>query len=215
MGRRKLITQKEAAMMAKNPAYAAGVFFMFAAFAIGMGCWLLEFVKVLAVFMIVGGILSFLLGIAAIVSIHNSKKREQERQENILKSGMSDIDAMTGREFEYYLHSFYTRIGYLSKMTRTSGDYGADLVLTKDNTRIAVQVKHSKNKIGLSAVQEVIGARGHYLANKAWVITNNYFTKPAQDLASSNGVTLIDRDSLARQIVSSMQPSNQAAADKE
>ena len=188
---------------------------MFAALGIGMGCWLLEFVKVLAIFMIIGGILAFFLGIVAIVSIHNSKKREQERQENILKSGMSDIDAMTGREFEYYLHSFYTHMGYSSKMTRTSGDYGADLVLTKDNTRIAVQVKHSKNKIGLSAVQEVIGARGHYSANKAWVITNSYFTKPAQDLATSNGVMLIDRDTLARQIVSSKQQSSLAVADEE
>lgn len=214
MGRRKLITQKEVELMAKNPAYAAVVFFMFSAIGIGVGCWLFKQIKGLGIFVIVGGILAFFLGVATIVSIHNSKKRERERQENILKSGMSDIDEMTGREFEYFLHSLYIRMGYSSKMTRASGDYGADLVLTKENEKIAVQVKQSINKIGLSAVQEVIGARGHYSTNGAWVVTNNYFTKPARDLAASNGVILVDRDTLARHIISSKQLSNQAATGK-
>ncbi|HNQ62188.1 MAG TPA: restriction endonuclease, partial [Bacteroidia bacterium] len=36
----------------------------------------------------------------------------------------------------------------------------------------------------------------HYSASKAIVVTNNYFTKGAIDLARSNNVILIDKDKL-------------------
>ncbi|NER44825.1 restriction endonuclease, partial [Bacillus megaterium NBRC 15308 = ATCC 14581] len=38
--------------------------------------------------------------------------------------------------------------------------------------------------------------KNYYKADEVWVITNNYFTQPAINLAYANNVILIDRDSL-------------------
>jgi restriction system protein len=61
-------------------------------------------------------------------------------------------------------------------MTRLGGDYGADLVLSKDGKRIVVQAKRYSKNVGLKAVQEVRGAGSHYGASAVWVITNRDYT---------------------------------------
>lgn len=53
----------------------------------------------------------------------------------------------------------------------------------------------------LRAVQEVQGARAHYKATEAWVVTNSNFTQQAYELAKSNGVRLIDREELIEMLL--------------
>jgi restriction system protein len=45
-----------------------------------------------------------------------------------------------------------------------------------------------------TAIQEVVAAKAFYKANTAIVITNNFFTQSAINLAKVNHVILIDRD---------------------
>lgn len=59
-----------------------------------------------------------------------------------------------------------------------------------------MQCKRYKGKVGISAVQEVLGAKGYYKADKAMVITNSYFTPNAIKLANANDVELWDRNDL-------------------
>ncbi|WP_176521379.1 restriction endonuclease, partial [Priestia megaterium] len=56
----------------------------------------------------------------------------------------------------------------------------------------------SKNRVSISAVQEVYGAKAYYKANQAWVVTNSYFTKQAKELAAACDVTLVDRADLQK-----------------
>ncbi|HEY9569713.1 MAG TPA: restriction endonuclease, partial [Metalysinibacillus sp.] len=79
-----------------------------------------------------------------------------------------------------------------------SGDYGADLILHKDGQKIVVQAKRYKNNVGIRAVQEIIPAVAYYKADVAWVVTNSYLTKQAQNLADSNDVVIIDREELMK-----------------
>ncbi|PMC34271.1 restriction endonuclease [Bacillus sp. UMB0899] len=114
------------------------------------------------------------------------------------RSGMLEVDKMRGRRFEEYLRLLLVHRGYKVRLTPATGDYGADLILTLNDKTIIVQAKRYKKKVGLKAVQEIATAKSHYKANECWVITNNYFTKPAVELASSNKVRLIDRNQLMK-----------------
>ena len=118
------------------------------------------------------------------------------RYRKIKRTGIHDIDSMSGEEFEQYLGAFFKRRGYKVSYTAQSGDYGADLILKDGRNIIVVQVKRYSSTVGVKAVQEIIGAVRMYEASEAWVVTNNYFTKQAINLADMNDVYLIDRDHL-------------------
>jgi len=112
------------------------------------------------------------------------------------QSGISEIDQMTGRQFEEYVDTLITSQGYSHKYTPTTGDYGADLILKKGQETIFVQAKRYKQTVGVKAVQEVIPAIKMYNATAAWVVTNSTYTKQSLTLAKRNDVRMIDRDEL-------------------
>ncbi|QSX23550.1 restriction endonuclease [Priestia megaterium] len=123
--------------------------------------------------------------------------RTRKQQKALLKADMPYIDKMDGRQFEIYLQVLFQHLGYHSEVTKQSGDFGADLVMERDG-KIVVQAKRYgyKNRVSLSAVQEVYGAKAYYRANQAWVVTNSYFTKQAKELAAACDVKLVDREDL-------------------
>jgi len=55
-------------------------------------------------------------------------------------------------------------------------------------------------KVSNGAVQEVVAAKGLYRCTQGMVVTNNYFTDSAKQLAKANGIDLIDRDELKKLI---------------
>ena len=116
------------------------------------------------------------------------------RQLKYLSSPLRKIDRMSGEQFEQWLKCYFEKAGYRVKTTAKSGDYGADLILTKRGRKIVVQAKRYKSRVGVEAVQQVIASMAHYRANSCIVATNSYFTKAARVLADDNGVTLMDRD---------------------
>ena len=140
------------------------------------------------------GIFLFIYLLIALV-----KKSRQEKR--LSESNIKDIDSMNGVQFEYYLSSLFNKIGYKSRVTKSTGDYGADLVIYKGNEKIVVQAKRYSKKVGIRAVQEISASKAHYKATKAWVVTNSYFTKSAIDLARSNDVRLFDREDLIDLII--------------
>lgn len=122
---------------------------------------------------------------------------EGGEQESIL----ARIDSMTGVEFEGFLASLFSKMGYAVEMTKGSGDQGADLVISKYGEIIAVQAKRAIGQVGNRAVQETVGAIAHYRADKGMVVTNSGFTSAAVKLAASNGIDLVDRVKLNNFIV--------------
>ncbi|ETT45726.1 hypothetical protein C162_20371 [Paenibacillus sp. FSL R7-269] len=125
----------------------------------------------------------------------------QKRAERLKKSGIAEIDKMEGVQFEQYLGHLFRSQGYKAEVTQAAGDYGADLVLSKDGKRIVVQAKRYSKNVGLKAVQEVRGAVSHYGASAAWVVTNRDYTEQAYKLAKSNNVRLIGREELIEMLL--------------
>ncbi|MDY5576593.1 MAG: restriction endonuclease [Lachnospiraceae bacterium] len=111
---------------------------------------------------------------------------------------VDEIDQMTGIEFEHFVAAVLKGCGFIiEEMTKTSGDYGADIIVSFNGVRIAVQCKRYHHPVGVKAVQEVISAMKHYDCEEAIVITNNYFTQQAEILAKDyDMVSLYDRKQL-------------------
>ncbi len=117
------------------------------------------------------------------------------------RSGIEQIDKMDGIQFEKYLEQLFRLQGYKANATRAQGDYGADLVISRNGEKIVVQAKRYSKNVGLKAVQEVHGAIAHYKASAGWVVTNSGYTQQARNLAVSNNVRLIGRDELVEMIL--------------
>ncbi|MFN7928920.1 MAG: restriction endonuclease [Blastocatellia bacterium] len=111
--------------------------------------------------------------------------------------GTSHIDSMSGLEFENYVATLFRHRGYTATVTPASGDLGIDIVLFKDGIKYGVQVKRYSKPVSRRAVSDVVGALNHYKCQSAMVVTNNYFTPGAKELAKSNNCQLVDRDMLA------------------
>lgn len=110
---------------------------------------------------------------------------------------LSLIDRMSGTEFEDWLVQRFRQEGFdVEHVGKGGADLGGDILLTGDGVRIIVQAKRSRSPVGLNAVREAHSARDHYGAYRAWVITNQSFTRPARTLATSTGVELYDRAAL-------------------
>lgn len=124
------------------------------------------------------------------------RKIEQEEVERIRKSGIAEIDLMTGIEFELYLAHLFQGLGYSVELTPASRDYGADLILYSDERKTVVQAKCYSLPVTNKAVQEVYSAKDFYEADEAWVVTNARYTPHAVNTASKLRVTLIGREDL-------------------
>ena len=128
-------------------------------------------------------------------------QNERERINKLKESNINAVDYMNGVQFEEFVAAILEDIGYVTQKTRATGDFGADLIVEKNNDKAVVQVKRYSQKVSVSAVQEINTAKNYYGVSHAWVITNNYFTHPAQELALANNVRLIDRDGLIDLII--------------
>lgn len=121
--------------------------------------------------------------------------------ERLKRSGITRIDKMEGREFEHFLKYLFRSKGYLVKLTRATGDYGADLILMKNNKKIVLQAKRYSKNVGIDAVQQVYSSMKFYGVSEAWVLTNRDYTEAAYKLAKANGVRLINREQLIELIL--------------
>lgn len=138
------------------------------------------------------GLFFSVLRLSVTIMLRRSKRGK------LLSATIYKIAEMDGVMFEDCCLEHFKKLGYTALPTATSGDYGADIVLKKHGEIIVVQCKRYRGKVGIAAVQEVIGAKGYYKANKAMVITNSYYTPNAIFLAKANEVELWDRDDMVK-----------------
>ncbi len=137
-----------------------------------------------------------------------SEIKDKEHIERLLTGTISkkfgyniaQIDLMSGIDFENFVADLFVRLGYQSEVTKSSGDQGVDVIAKKGEKIIAIQAKHYNQAVGNHAIMEVVAGAKYYNANLCYVVTNNYFTKSAKELAATNNVILWDRDMLIEKI---------------
>lgn len=127
----------------------------------------------------------------------SKKQNEQDDwQRRFGAAQAAELDQLSGVEFEEFLAGLFRAQGYGAELTSTSGDYGADLILSKDGHRIAVQAKRYVGSVGVAAVQEALSGQAYYQCDTAWVIATGAFTPNALELAEKSGVKMIGRSDI-------------------
>lgn len=122
--------------------------------------------------------------------IEDYEFEKQDRENWHITDGIPQVN---GIKFEQQVLNILIDLGFKGYLTPKSNDFGADIIVTKNNKKYAIQVKHrDKDKVLIAAVQEVIGAVGYYEADQGIVISNGHYTLSARKLASKNNVILIN-----------------------
>ena len=114
---------------------------------------------------------------------------------------LTEIDRMSGLEFEKYLITVLKRQGYGSISLTEKYDYGVDIVAVKDGITWGIQAKRYKGLVDVDAVRQVVTALAKYRCQRSMVITNSYYTEVAKEMARCNKCILIDRDKLKHWVV--------------
>lgn len=110
-------------------------------------------------------------------------------------------DLSTGFEFEQYVANLLKNIGYSDvTITKSTGDYGVDVVATKDLITYAFQCKYYSQPVGNKAVQEIFTGKNYYHAHIGVIVTNTTFTQAAINQAKSVGVVLWDGNYISKLI---------------
>lgn len=107
------------------------------------------------------------------------------------------FDYMEGHDFEEYCAVLLKNIGYQNvEVTKGSNDNGIDILATLGGVKYGIQCKCYSSDIGVKAVQEAYAGAKYYNCHVPVVLTNQYFTRQAQDLAECTNVLLWDRSHL-------------------
>lgn len=135
----------------------------------------------------------------------SAAQKERERllkgdmitEENFENDKLDYSNIQNGYDFEEYVANLYRKLGYkIDKVTKKSGDQGADIIAYNDNIKYVIQVKFYNSPVGNKAVQEVVGALGMYNAQKGIVVTNSTYTPSAIELANANHIELVDGNTI-------------------
>jgi restriction system protein len=146
------------------------------------------------VFAAIGAFVVVVVVLGAVMTVRRTRR--------LARSGIGEIDRMDGRTFEERLAVLFRQLGYKVDLVGRTGDFGADLVVSRDGARCAVQAKQrSRGSVGIKAVQEVVGSLPHHRCQRGLVVTNQRFTTAARQLAREHGVQLWEREALIGQLL--------------
>ncbi len=141
-------------------------------------------------------VVAIVIGVIIFISMVCTIYRKLHR-----KYTLKQLDKMDGHQFEYACADILKANGYKHvKVTRGSGDFGVDVIAEKDKVRYAIQCKRYNHKLDNTPIQEVVGGLAYYQCDKGAVMTNQYFTEPAKQLAQVNDIKLLDRDTLSHMV---------------
>lgn len=142
--------------------------------------------------------------------------REKKKKQAIIKHKMNNLQTLDGYQFEVLVANCLDTIGYKTKVTKGSGDYGVDVIAQFKDKKIAIQVKHQKNKVEYKAVQQALSGKKYYSCNEAWVVTSNDdFTRQAKNGEQKLDVKLFTLGDFALFIDNNSTPKNKMYSKKQ
>ncbi len=133
----------------------------------------------------------FFAGIGYVVT--SIKKKKQTVFFGTRKT-LDGIKSLSWREFEEFVGSLFTKLGYSVEVTGGLDDGGIDLIVKKDGRTSMVQCKNYRvSKVNLSMVRDFYGAMNANLNYEAgYFITTGMFTLDARHFADDKPIELID-----------------------
>jgi restriction system protein len=114
----------------------------------------------------------------------------------LLAAGTENPMQLTPEQYEQFCATILLNNGWNARLTKKSGDFGADIIADKADHKLVIQCKQWSKSVGIKAVQEVHAALTHYSGSQAIVVTTTGYTQAAKDLAKSTGVRLLSHSDL-------------------
>lgn len=149
-------------------------------------------------------IIPTILGYLGIKEPKNKKYIVNPKSKKYIVNNLSLVDDMKGHEFEYWCAELLKKNGFTNvEVTKGSGDQGVDVLAVKNGIRYAIQCKCYSSNLGNTPVQEIYAGKALYRCHVGVVMTNQYFTAGAVELAQATGVLLWDREKLQKLLESS------------
>lgn len=134
--------------------------------------------------------------ILILFGVKNSNQKNYVFSSDV-REELNKIDNMDGLEFEKYVCNLLRKNGFKKvQVTKSSGDYGADVIAEKENIRYAFQCKRFSDRVGAKSIGEVMRGMKKYNCSKGVVFTNNTYTKQAIEEAKICDIELWDRENL-------------------
>ena len=99
-------------------------------------------------------------------------------------------------DYEIFCATKLQKAGWDTRMTKTTGDQGADIIAQQAGKMLVVQCKLYSSPIGNDAVQQAIAAKTFQSADIAAVVSNQPYTRSAKELASVSRVYLLHHSEL-------------------
>lgn len=146
-----------------------------------------------------GGFIVFIIILILLLASNITSYNKEKSRLKALQ--LADVDSMTGANFENYVAILLRHRGFKAQVTRASNDFGVDIVAEKNKLKYAIQVKRYSKSVSRRAVSDAVGGKSYYKCNASMVVTNNFFTAGARELARSAKCELIDRNQLAEWIM--------------
>lgn len=129
------------------------------------------------------------------------KKREEEerafqREQEITEIVGSDINSLSGTEFERVCQRLIEKMGFETATTKASGDGGIDLIAYNHQPLLSgkyiIQCKRYSGSVGEPIIRDLYGVVMSERANKGILMTTGTFTKSAVGFADGKPIELID-----------------------
>ena len=130
----------------------------------------------------------------AIAAIFWQARREAQRKR---QRAVPD-DPLTPLGYERHCAAILTSQGWRTTLTAGSGDQGVDVLAKRHGRSVVIQCKLYSRPVGNAAVQEAIAGQRFMGATHAAVVSNQSYTRAAQELAHRTGVRLLSADDLRR-----------------
>lgn len=124
---------------------------------------------------------------------------QRSRQLAFQERTVAVADALSGSQFEHWVARLMRASGcHGVRVSGGAGDKGADVTgYAADGRRLVVQCKRYSNKVGSPDVQRFAGtAHQIHGADVALLVTTNYLTAQAADVARQCRIHVVDRDAL-------------------
>lgn len=86
---------------------------------------------------------------------------------------------LNGWEFEEEVAKIFRLNGYQATVTKKTGDYGVDIIMSKDNFKYVVQCKHYKNPVGPEPIRALWGVKDDFIADKVIIVASSGLTDSA------------------------------------
>lgn len=136
-------------------------------------------------------ILNSLIGNRPQTATFHTTNVSGQAKKNHRTNNYDHMKSMTPAQFEKHIADLYENKGYQTKLTTRSYDYGVDVIATKLNERIAIQIKmYETRPVNYKDIMYLYAGKDFYDCNKGILITTGLCDPLAIKVANKLGIEI-------------------------